>query len=168
MDLCARRSIAIVPFGGGTSVVGGLAPLRGSHGGVISLDMSRLGAVLDLDAESRTVTVQGGMRAPALERHLAERGLTLGHFPQSYEYVSLGGCAATRSAGQSSTGYGAIEEMVLGMRLAAPSSDIQLPPMPASAAGPGLREMIVGSEGTLGVITELALRVRTAPGRARL
>ncbi len=163
MDLCGRRSIAIVPFGGGTSVVGGLAPLRGSHGGVISLDMSRLGSVLGLDVESRTVTVQAGMRAPALERHLGERGLTLGHFPQSYEYVSLGGCAATRSAGQSSTGYGAIEEMVLGMRLAAPSTDIHLPPMPASAAGPGLREMIVGSEGTLGVITELALRVRTAP-----
>ena len=103
------------------------------------------------------------MRAPALERHLAARGLTLGHFPQSFEYVSLGGCAATRSAGQASTGYGAIEKMVLGLRLAAPAAEIELPAVPASAAGPGLRQLLVGSEGTLGVISELALRVRPAP-----
>ena len=103
------------------------------------------------------------MRAPALERHLAEHGLTLGHYPQSFEYVSLGGCAATRSAGQASTGYGAIEQMVLGLRLAAPAGEIALPPLPASAAGPALRQLLVGSEGTLGVISELALRVRPAP-----
>ena len=94
---------------------------------------------------------------------LAPRGLTLGHYPQSFEYVSLGGCAATRSAGQASTGYGAIEKMVLGLRLAAPAGEIALPPLPASAAGPSVRGLIVGSEGTLGVITELALRVRPAP-----
>ncbi len=163
LDLCERRSIAVVPFGGGTSVVGGLAPLSGEHAGVISLDMGRMGAVLTLDRDSRTVTVQGGMRAPALESYLSARGLTLGHFPQSFEYVSLGGCAATRSAGQSSTGYGAIAEMVLGMRFAAPAADIELAAMPATAAGPDLRELIVGSEGTLGVISELSLRVRSAP-----
>jgi alkyldihydroxyacetonephosphate synthase len=163
LELCARNSLAVVPFGGGTSVVGGVAPLRGAHSAVLSLDTSRMAAVLELDAQSSTVTVQGGLRAPALERHLAERGLTLGHFPQSYEYVSLGGCAATRSAGQASSGYGAIEKMVLGMRFAAPASDIELPALPASAAGPGLRQMLVGSEGTLGVISELSLRVRPAP-----
>jgi alkyldihydroxyacetonephosphate synthase len=103
------------------------------------------------------------MRAPALERHLAERGLTLGHFPQSFEYVSLGGCAATRSAGQCSTGYGAIERMVLGLRFATPAAEVALPAVPATAAGPGLRQLLVGSEGTLGVISELALRVRAAP-----
>jgi alkyldihydroxyacetonephosphate synthase len=163
LELCARASLAVVPFGGGTSVVGGVAPLRGEHGGVLALDMGAMGAVLDLDSQSSTVTVQGGMRAPALERYLTTRGLTLGHFPQSYEYVSLGGCAATRSAGQSSTGYGAIEKMIVGLRLAAPAAEITLAPVPASAAGPSLRQLLIGSEGTLGVISELSLRVRQAP-----
>ena len=163
LGLCARSSLAVVPFGGGTSVVGGVAPLRGEHRAVIALDMARMGSLLGLDRESRTVTVQAGMRGPALERELAGTALTLGHFPQSFEYVSLGGCAATRSAGQASTGYGAIAEMVLGLRLAAPAGDIALPAVPATAAGPGLRQLIVGSEGTLGVISELALRVREIP-----
>jgi alkyldihydroxyacetonephosphate synthase len=163
LELCGRRSVAVVPFGGGTSVVGGIAPVRGAHSGVISLDMARMRSVVSLDRDSRTVSVQAGMRAPALEDHLAGLGLTLGHYPQSYEYVSLGGCAATRSAGQASTGYGAIAEMVLGMRMAAPRADIELPAMPATAAGPSVREMIVGSEGVLGVITDVSLRVRDAP-----
>jgi alkyldihydroxyacetonephosphate synthase len=167
LDVCARASLAVVPFGGGTSVVGGVAPLRGAHSGVVALDMRRMGQVLELDRESLTVTVQAGVRAPALERHLKHSGLTLGHFPQSFEYVSLGGCAATRSAGQASSGYGAIERMVLGLSLAAPAGDIELPAVPASAAGPGLRQLLVGSEGTLGVISQLALRVRPAP-RERL
>jgi alkyldihydroxyacetonephosphate synthase len=163
LGLCARSSLAVVPFGGGTSVVGGVAPLRGGHTGVLALDMSRMADVLELDSQSATVSVQAGIRAPALERHLGARGLTLGHFPQSYEYVSLGGCAATRSAGQASTGYGAIDKLVLGLRLVAPAGEIGLPALPASAAGPGLRQLLIGSEGTLGVITELALRVRPAP-----
>jgi alkyldihydroxyacetonephosphate synthase len=164
LALCVRASVAVVPFGGGTSVVGGVAPLRGAHDGVLALDMRRLGAILGLDRESLTVAVQGGVRAPALERYLAARGLTLGHFPQSFEYVSLGGCAATRSAGQASSGYGSIEKMLLGLRVAAPAGDIALPAVPASAAGPGLRGLLIGSEGTLGVISELSLRVRPAPG----
>jgi alkyldihydroxyacetonephosphate synthase len=163
LALCARESIAVVPFGGGTSVVGGVAPLRGKHAAVISLDTARLDGVLALDRESRTVTVGGGLRAPALERYLGERGLTLGHFPQSFEYVSLGGCAATRSAGQASSGYGAIERMVLGLRMSTPTGGLALAPMPASAAGPSLRQLAIGSEGTLGVISELSLRVREAP-----
>ena len=163
LELCERASLAVVPFGGGTSVVGGVAPLRGRHSGALALDLARMAGVQELDRESLTVTVQAGTRAPALERYLGARGLTLGHFPQSYEYVSLGGCAATRSAGQASTGYGAIEKMVLGLRLAAPASEIALPALPASAAGPALRQLLVGSEGTLGVISELALRVRRMP-----
>jgi alkyldihydroxyacetonephosphate synthase len=166
LELCAAHSLAVVPFGGGTSVVGGLAPLRGSHQAVLSMDLARLSGVTSLDFESATVTVGAGVRGPALERQLATRGLTLGHFPQSYEYVSLGGCAATRSAGQASTGYGAIDKMVLGLRLAAPAGEIALPPLPASAAGPSVRQLLVGSEGTLGVITELSLRVRPAPARS--
>jgi alkyldihydroxyacetonephosphate synthase len=163
LGVCAAGSVAVVPFGGGTSVVGGVAPVRGEHSAVLALDLGRLGSVLSLDRESSTVTVGAGMRGPALERHLSDLGLTLGHFPQSFEYVSLGGCAATRSAGQSSTGYGSIEKMVLGMRLAAPAGEIALAPLPASAAGPGLRQLLVGSEGTLGVISEVSLRVREAP-----
>jgi alkyldihydroxyacetonephosphate synthase len=98
-----------------------------------------------------------------VERELAAMGYTLGHFPQSFEDVSLGGCAATRSAGQASSGYGAIDKMVLGLRLVAPAGEIALAPVPATAAGPGLRQLLVGSEGTLGVISELQLRVRRAP-----
>jgi alkyldihydroxyacetonephosphate synthase len=166
LERCAEHSLAVVPFGGGTSVVGGVAPLRGEQKAVIALELGGLGELLSVDERSATVVVGAGLRAPALERMLDPLGLTLGHYPQSYEYVSLGGCAATRSAGQASTGYGALEKMVLGMRLAAPAGEIALPPLPATAAGPGVRGLIVGSEGTLGVITELALRVRRKP-RAR-
>ena len=98
-----------------------------------------------------------------LEPELRRIGFTLGHFPQSYEYVTLGGCAATRSAGQASTGYGRFEELMLGLRCLTPSGELGLAAGPASAAGPDLRELLVGSEGTIGVITELALRVRPAP-----
>jgi alkyldihydroxyacetonephosphate synthase len=163
LDECAERSVALVPFGGGTSVVGGVAPLRGEQRSVLALDMRRMREVLDLDTRSLTVTVEAGVRAAALERHLQARGLTLGHFPQSFEHVSLGGCVATRSAGQASSGYGSIEKMVLGLRLAAPAGDIELPAVPATAAGPGLRQLLVGSEGTLGVIDRLELRVRPEP-----
>ena len=163
LGACASASLAVVPFGGGTSVVGGVAPLGGEHAAVVSLDTRRMADVLQLDTRSRTVTVQGGMRAPALEGQLAGHGFTLGHYPQSFEYVSLGGCAATRSAGQASTGYGAIDKMVVGLRLAAPTNEIRLEPVPATAAGPGLRQLVVGSEGTLGVLTEVSLRVRPAP-----
>jgi alkyldihydroxyacetonephosphate synthase len=163
LEVCACRAVAVVPFGGGTSVVGGVAPLRGEHAAVIALDMRGLGEVVRLDRESRIVTVQAGARVPALERRLAAEGLTLGHFPQSYEHVSLGGCAATRSAGQASTGYGRFEELVLGLRMSAPSGEVELPAHPASAAGPNLRRLVVGSEGTVGVIHELDLRVRPAP-----
>lgn len=165
LALCGRESAAVVPFGGGTSVVGGVAPLRGEHAGVIALDMCRLDGPVALDRESLTVSVGAGMRAPALERRLAEQGLTLGHFPQSFEHVSLGGCAATRSAGQASTGYGRFEDLVLGLRFAAPAGEIALPAVPATAAGPSIRQLLVGSEGTLGVITELDLRVARAPER---
>jgi alkyldihydroxyacetonephosphate synthase len=163
LDLCARESLAVVAFGGGTSVVGGVEPLRGAHRAVVALDTSRMADVVGLDERSSILTVQGGARAREVENWLGAKGFTLGHFPQSFEYVSLGGCAATRSAGQASSGYGRFERMVLGLRMVAPAGDIDLAGVPASAAGPSLREVVVGSEGTLGVIDELALRVRHAP-----
>ncbi len=167
LELAARHALALVPFGGGTSVVGGVAPLRGDHAAVLALDMAGLAGLVGLDRESLSVTAQAGMRVRDLERRLGAQGLTLGHFPQSYEYVSLGGCAATRSAGQASTGYGRFEELVRGLRMSAPAGELHLPALPASAAGPDLRELVVGSEGTLGVISELTLRVRPAPVHSR-
>ncbi len=163
LDLCARESVAVVAFGGGTSVVGGVEPLRGQHGAVVALDMGRLADVVGFDERSGILTVQGGARAREVEAWLGARGFTLGHFPQSFEYVSLGGCAATRSAGQASTGYGRFERMILGLRMAAPAGELDLAALPASAAGPSMRELAVGSEGVLGVIDELSLRVRHAP-----
>jgi alkyldihydroxyacetonephosphate synthase len=164
---CVEHGVAVVPFGGGTSVVGGVEPIRGDCGAVIALDLARMDRLADIDVPSLTATFEPGARGPAAESLLAAEGLTLGHFPQSYEYASLGGYVATRSAGQASTGYGRIDELVLGLRLVAPAGDIVLPPVPASAAGPGLRDLIVGSEGTLGVITEVALEVRPAPAAKR-
>jgi alkyldihydroxyacetonephosphate synthase len=165
LDVCVRHSLAVVPFGGGTSVVGGVAPLRGRHAAVVALDLARLSEIVDVDRESMAVTVQAGRRAPELERELGQQGLTLGHFPQSFEYVSLGGCAATRSAGQASTGYGRFEELVQGLDLVAPIGEVKLPAFPATAAGPDLRQLLIGSEGTLGVIAGLTLRVRPAPAQ---
>ncbi|MGN6371727.1 MAG: FAD-binding oxidoreductase, partial [Solirubrobacteraceae bacterium] len=163
LHACEEHSLAAVPFGGGTSVVGGVAPVRGEQQAVLALDMDRLDRLVRLDRQSHTVTVGAGMRAVELERTLSSERLTLGHFPQSYEYVSLGGCAATRSAGQASTGYGRFERMVLGVSLCAPAGTISASAVPASAAGPNLRELIVGSAGVLGVIDELTLRVRATP-----
>jgi len=167
LSACSRHRVAVVPFGGGTSVVGGVEPHRGEFDAVVALDLRRLDALVSVDDRSLTAVVQGGMRVPALERALEPLGLTLGHFPQSYEYVSVGGCVATRSAGQASTGYGRIDELVLGLRCVTPSGEIVLPARPASAAGPDLRELIVGSEGVLGVITEVSLRAHRRPATRR-
>lgn len=163
LELCASSGVAVVPFGGGTSVVGGVAPVRGEHDALIALDLAGVSGMEAIDRESLTVTVAAGTRAAALERELAGHGLTLGHFPQSFEHVSLGGCAATRSAGQASTGYGRFEDLVLGLRAATPVGTLELPALPATAAGPDLRQLIVGSEGTLGVIDRLTLQVARRP-----
>ena len=163
LAICADAAVAVVPFGGGTSVVGGVAPLCGDMAAVVALDLRRLDRLVSVDRHSMTAVLQAGMRGPELERELGAHGLTLGHFPQSFQYVTIGGCVATRSAGQASTGYGRIDELVLGLRCCTPSGVIDLPARPASAAGPDLRELLVGSEGALGVITEATLQVSHAP-----
>lgn len=164
---CADLDLAVVPFGGGTSVVGGVAPLAGEHAGVICLDLARLTGLLELDQRSGLARFAGGTFGPDAEAELAAHGLTLGHHPQSFEFSTVGGWVATRSAGQASTGYGRIDELVQGVRLAAPGGELQTGSGPATAAGPDLRELLVGSEGTLGVLTEATLRVRPAPGATR-
>jgi alkyldihydroxyacetonephosphate synthase len=163
LDLCADERVAVVPFGGGTSVVGGVEPLRGSLDAVISFDLGRIDHTRQVDTRSLTAELGAGLRGPAVEASLAPHGLTLGHFPQSWEYATLGGWVATRSAGQASTGYGSIEKLVAGLQCIAPSGEIRLPGIPATAAGPGLRQMLVGSEGVLGIITEATVRVRPLP-----
>ena len=164
---CAEAGVAVVPFGGGTSVVGGVEPLRGPFEALISLDLGRMDRLVALDERSRTAVLEPGLRGPEAEALLNARGYTLGHFPQSFEYASLGGFVATRSAGQASTGYGRIDELVLGLRLASPGGEIDLPPLPATAAGPGLRGLLVGSEGAFGVITSAALRIAPLPAERR-
>ncbi len=160
---CAEAGVAVVPFGGGTSVVGGVEPLRGGFGAVVSLDLARQEGLQSVDERSQTAVVAAGTRGPVLEAALARLGLTLGHFPQSFEFVTVGGCAATRSAGQASTGFGRMDDLVVGLRCVAPGGELDLAARPPSAAGPDLRELLVGSEGTLGVLTSVALRVRPRP-----
>jgi alkyldihydroxyacetonephosphate synthase len=160
---CASLGVVVVPFGGGTSVVGGLAGIDPDDRPSIAVDLSRMASVQALDIPSSLVTVGPGMRGPALEEALDRDGLTFGHLPQSWEFATLGGYAATRSAGQNSTGVGRFDDLVAGLTLATPSGVLELGHPPASAAGPDLLGLALGSEGTLGVITELRLRVRPKP-----
>jgi alkyldihydroxyacetonephosphate synthase len=166
LEVCAREGIAVVPFGGGTSVVGGVQPLRGRFDLVITLDLRRLRGV-EVDRRSLVATLGPGLRGPEAEEALAREGVTLGHFPQSFEYATIGGFAATRSAGQSSSGYGRFDALVTQVALTTPVGEIRTLQTPHTAAGPALREVVVGSEGALGVITEVAARVRAAPERRR-
>ena len=163
IDWAVERHVALVPFGGGTSVVGGLVARREGFAGVVSLDLVRLDKLLDVDTDSMTATLEPGLRGPAAEALLAEHGLTLGHFPQSFEYASIGGFAVTRSSGQSSAGYGRFDALVVGLRVATPQGELVLGNSPANAAGPDLREVVMGSEGAFGVVTAVTVRVRRVP-----
>jgi alkyldihydroxyacetonephosphate synthase len=166
LDVCAREGVAVVPFGGGTSVVGGVNPLRGGFDRLISLDLSRLRSV-SVDSRSLTARLGPGLSGPQAEQALAGAGMTLGHFPQSFELATIGGFAATRSAGQASSGYGRFDDLVTAVRLTAPAGELHTLETPHSAAGPALRELVLGSEGILGVITDVAVRVRPAPQHRR-
>jgi alkyldihydroxyacetonephosphate synthase len=163
LRICAEEEVAVVPFGGGTSVVGGLAGERGRFPALISLDLGRLDGLQSADPRSLTAVFGAGTRLPEADRALRAHGLALGHAPQSYEWASVGGCAATRSAGQASTGFGRIDEQVLALRLVTPAGALATLAAPASAAGPALRHLALGSEGALGVLTQVVLRVRPLP-----
>jgi alkyldihydroxyacetonephosphate synthase len=160
---CSEHSVAVVPFGGGTSVVGGVAPERGGFGAVIALDLRRLDALLEVDDVSWTATLQAGVTGPRAEELLAAHGFTLGHVPQSFERATIGGYAATRSAGQLSTGWGRFDALVERVRAATPAGDLDLGRAPGTAAGPDLRQLVLGSEGAFGVITSVTVRVRPIP-----
>jgi alkyldihydroxyacetonephosphate synthase len=166
LDVCAAEEIAVVPYGGGTSVVGGVAPLRGDHSRLVSLDLTCLRDV-EIDRRSLTARLGAGLRGPEAETALNAGGVVLGHFPQSFEYATIGGFAATRSAGQASSGYGRFDSLVSAVRLIAPSGDLRTLETPHTAAGPALRELVIGSEGILGVIPEVTVRVRPLPNQRR-
>jgi alkyldihydroxyacetonephosphate synthase len=162
LDACTEAGVAVVPFGGGTSVVGGVEALAGGHSAVASLELSGLRSV-ELDADSLTARLGPGLTGPEAEAALGALGATLGHFPQSFEEATIGGFAATRSAGQASSGYGRFDDVVTAIELTSPAGRLRTLQIPHTAAGPSLRELVLGSEGTLGVITEVTCRVRPAP-----
>jgi len=166
LEICAAEAIAVVPFGGGTSVVGGVEPLRGPHGRLVSLDLARLREV-EVDHRSLTARLGAGLRGPEAEAALGAEGVVLGHYPQSFEYATIGGFAATRSVGQASSGYGRFDDLVTAVRLSAPTGDLSTLETPHTAAGPSLREVVVGSEGAFGVIPEVTVRVRPQPRQRR-
>lgn len=166
LSAAAEAGVAVVPFGGGSSVVGGVAPLKGEHETVINLDLAALREI-EIDERSLTARLGAGLRGPEAERLLAERGFTLGHFPQSFEYATIGGFAATRSAGQSSSGYGRFDSLVSSIRLITPQGELSTPATPHSSIGPALREVAIGSEGIFGVIPDVDVRIRPLPPTRR-
>lgn len=168
LEFAARRRYAVVPFGGGTSVVGGVEPLAdGTYAATLTLDLRRMRRVKEIDEGSGLVVAETGIRGPILEEALAVKGLTLGHFPQSWEFSTLGGWIATRAAGGLSNLYGRIDDLVVGLHLVAPARKLEVRALPGRDHGPDLAEIVLGSEGTLGVVTEATLRVHPLPSTRR-
>jgi alkyldihydroxyacetonephosphate synthase len=164
LRLAQQQGMRLIPYGGGTSVAGHINPLPGPEP-VLTVDLTRLARLLALDETSRLATVEAGIRGPALEAELRSRGYTLGHFPQSFDYSTLGGWIATRSSGQQSYYYGRIEQLFAGGEVETLHGRWVLPPLPASAAGPDLRHLVLGSEGRFGVITQAVVRVQPVAER---
>ncbi len=159
----AERDIVVIPFGGGSSVIGGVEPPGDDERPAVTLDLANLDRVLCVDPVSRTARIQAGATGPEVESQLNAEGFTMGHFPQSFEFSTLGGWIATRAAGQKSVGYGKIEDMTQAVRVLTPSGVIETKDTPATAAGPSLLHMLVGSGGAYGVITEATMRIHPLP-----
>lgn len=164
LDWAADQKVAVIPFGGGTSVVGGTeADIGGDYRGAVSMDLRALDRVLDVDKTSRAARIQAGATGPGLERQLAEHGLTLRHFPQSFEFSTLGGWIATRAGGHFATLYTHIDDLVESIRMITPTGVWESRRLPGSGAGPSPDRLAIGSEGALGVITESWVRVQQRP-----
>ncbi|MBE7440270.1 MAG: FAD-binding oxidoreductase [Spirochaetales bacterium] len=163
IQLAAQKNWAVIPFGGGTSVVGGVEALRKKQKAILSLDLMRLNQIIDISTEDHLVRAQAGIYGPELEKVLQEKGFTVSHFPQSFEYSTLGGWIAARGSGQQSGKYGKIEDMVYSARIVTPAGIFESDAVPAASTGPDLRSLLIGSEGALGVITEATLRIHPLP-----
>lgn len=164
LDWASRNDVAVVPFGGGTSVVGGVeAAVGGGYAATLSLDLEYLNEVLEVDTTSRTALIQAGILGPELEAKLRPQGLTLRHFPQSFEFSTLGGWIATRAGGHYATQATHIDDFVESTRMLTPAGVVQTRRLPASGAGPAPDRLIIGSEGTMGVITQAWMRLQSRP-----
>jgi alkyldihydroxyacetonephosphate synthase len=168
LEWCAAERVAAIPFGGGTSVVGGVQPDVGStYNGAVSIDLRALDRVREIDPVSRSARIQAGATGPGLERQLGEHGLTLRHFPQSFELSTLGGWIATRAAGHFATVWTHIEDFVESVRALTPAGVWESRRLPGSGAGVSPDRMLAGSEGALGVIVEAWMRVQPRPAHRR-
>ncbi|HOZ46977.1 MAG TPA: FAD-binding oxidoreductase [Candidatus Hydrogenedentes bacterium] len=164
LELAAEHNVAIVPFGGGSSVVGGVtAECAPGQAGVITVDTTRMDKVIEVDRHALVARVQAGIYGPALEKALQSEGVTLGHYPQSFEFSTLGGWIAPRSAGHQSNKYGTAEQWLVSARLATLQGLWSTEGFPGSAAGPQLRDVVAGSEGTLGIITDAEIKIHPVP-----
>jgi alkyldihydroxyacetonephosphate synthase len=164
LEWCSDAGAAAIPFGGGSSVTGGVEPDVGAgYRGVVSLDLRNLAGVLDVDRVSRAARIAAGTLGPALEAQLRPHGLTLRHFPQSFEWSTLGGWIATRSGGHFATLYTHIDEFVEALRVVTPRGVLETRRLPGSGAGPSPERLFCGSEGTFGVITEAWMRLQPRP-----
>ncbi len=162
LSFAKNTGAVVIPYGGGTSVVGHITP-PGDGRPVLTMDMGRMNRLINFEPESRIATFGAGTAGPELEAQLRALGYTLGHFPQSFEFSTLGGWVATRSSGQQSLFYGRIEHMFAGGRMESPEGAMEIPTFPASSAGPDLREIVLGSEGRLGIMTQIKVRVQPLP-----
>ena len=163
VDAAVAAKAVIIPFGGGSNIAGSLEPLETEKRPVISLDLGRLNKVIDIDADSGLARIQAGALGPDLEDQLAEKGWTIGHFPDSFTHSTLGGWIATRSSGMQSDKYGDIADITRGLRMVRPSGTLIIRAIPSASNGPSVREMILGSEGRLGIITEATVQVHRVP-----
>ncbi len=164
LDWASDANVAVVPFGGGSSVCGGVeTAVSGSYAGVLSLDLTKMDRVLEVDPTSRAARIQGGARGPVFEAQLKEHGYSMRHFPQSFEMATLGGMIATRSGGHFATLYTHIDDFVESLRCVTPAGILETRRLPGSGAGPSPDRLLIGSEGILGVITEAWMRVQDRP-----
>ena len=162
LQFASAVNALVIPYGGGTSVVGHINPIASARP-VLTVDMSRISLLTNLDPVSRIATFGAGVAGPDLEAQLRARGYTLGHFPQSFELSTLGGWIAARSSGQQALHYGRIEQLFAGGTLETPSGSLEIPTIPASSAGLDLLQVVLGSEGRMGILTEAKVRVRPLP-----
>ncbi len=168
MEAALADDAVVIPFGGGSSISGSLEPEAGESRPVISVDMVRMNRVLAIDATSQLARVQAGVFGPDLERQLNAQGWTCGHFPDSFTHSTLGGWIATRSSGMQSDRYGDVAELTRGLRVVTPSGILVVRPVPSTSTGPSVREMVLGSEGRLGIVTEATIHVQRVPAERKI